>query len=60
MTLTRLNELLKAAFDYDALDEAIIEKIGDYIDYDEVAERLLSRWEDAISDIAVQIAEDRT
>lgn len=58
MTRTRIRELVEAAFDSDALEEAIIEKIGDFIDYDDVAERLLRRWEDEISDAALEFADD--
>lgn len=58
MTTTRIRELVEAAFDSDALEEVLIEKIGDFIDYDDVAERLLRRWEDEISDAALEFADD--
>ena len=58
MTTTRIRELVEAAFDSDALEEVLIEKIGEFIDYDDVAERLLRRWEDEISDAALEFADD--
>lgn len=58
MTHTRLHSLVEAAFDREALEDAIIEKIGSFIDYEEVAERLLSSWEEEISDAALEFAEN--
>lgn len=60
MTTIRIRELVEAAFDSDTLREAIIARIGDFIDYDDVAARLLCRWEDEISDAALEIADDWT
>lgn len=58
MTTTRIRDLVEAAFDFDTLQEAIIERIGDFIDYDDVAARLLRQWEVEISNAALEIAED--
>lgn len=53
-----IRKALENAFDPSALEEAIEDIIGEYIDYDDIARHILNRHQDLILDIALAIADD--
>ncbi|MBE6950775.1 MAG: hypothetical protein E7451_05495 [Ruminococcaceae bacterium] len=58
MTRTQLARLIELAFDSTAMEDAFVEAIQDYIDYDEIARNLLDQHSDAIDEIVEELAEE--
>ena len=53
-----LRKLIEKVFDPSELETAMEEKIGDYFDYEEIADELLLSHQDDIASIAAAVATD--
>lgn len=58
MTRNFLENLLRSAFDFAALEDELVEAISDFIDYEELARSILSEHSAEIDDALREIAED--
>lgn len=58
MTKTQIARLVELAFNSTAMEDAFVEAIQDYIDYNEIAQNLLSNHSNAIEEILVELAEE--
>lgn len=57
MTRNQLSRLIELAFDSTAVEDAFVEAIQGYIDYDEIARNLLDQHQDDIDEILQELAE---
>jgi len=55
---SKFRDLIEAAFSRYELEEALISKISDHIDYDDIADMVLDNLSDEISEAAAEIAQD--
>lgn len=58
LTRKQLSRLIELAFDSTAMEDAFIEAIQGYIDYDEIARNLLDQHPADIEDIIQELAEE--
>lgn len=57
LTRKQLSRLIELAFDSTAMEDAFVEAIQDYIDYDAIAKNLLDQHPADIEDIVQELAE---
>lgn len=55
---SKFRDLIEAAFSRYELEEALVSKISDHIDYDDIADMVLDNLSDEISEAAAEIAQD--
>ena len=53
-----LRAAIEKAFDPSQLEDAIVENVGEFIDYDDIACALLQRRRGDVEDLALCVAED--
>ena len=58
MTRNFLTNLLESAFDYAAMEDALVEVIADLIDYENLAEQLIERHSEDINERLLELAEE--
>ena len=57
MNRNEVAELVAEAFNTDALKQAVLERIEDMIDYDELAGNIVDEHEDTINELILEFAE---
>lgn len=58
MNRNSLRNYLESAFDYTAMEDALLSAISDLIDYDQIADNLLAGHADELNEILMELAED--
>ena len=58
MNRNSLRNYLESAFDYTAMEDALLSAISDLIDYDQIADNLLAEHADELNEILMELAED--
>ena len=58
MKRSALRNYLESAFDYSAMEDALLEAITDLIDYDQIAADILENHAEDLQEILYELAED--